>query len=133
MTLLAGKVKAGVITQEMQRKHARLIRRAKLEEFKSYPDNGAIRLLDKRTPKFGPGGTNYQPGRWVLTVKVDKDGNFSKCKARWVCRGFQDKRGWEQQTDSPTAICLVCQQAASSLWSLLHLQFIAPGCHNSTS
>ena len=46
MTLLAGKVKAGVITQEMQRKYAKQIRRAKLEEFKSYLDNGAIRFLD---------------------------------------------------------------------------------------
>ena len=34
MTFLAGKVKAGVITQEMQRKYAKQIRRAKLEEFK---------------------------------------------------------------------------------------------------
>ena len=79
----------------------------------------------KRTLKFGPGGTNYLTGRWVLTVKVDKDGNFTKFKARWVCRDFQDKHGWEQQTDSPTAtrygFRLVCQQAASSLWDLLHL------------
>ena len=62
MTLLAGKVKAGVITQEMQRKYAKQIRRAKLEEFKSYLDNGAIRFLDKRTLKFGPRGTNYRTG-----------------------------------------------------------------------
>ena len=98
MTLLAGKVKAGVITQEMQRKYAKQIRRAELEEFKSYLGNGAIRFLDKRTLKFGPGGTNYLTGRWVLTVKVDKDGNFTKFKARWVCRGFQDKHGWELWT-----------------------------------
>ena len=78
-------------------------RRAMLEQFKSYLDTGAIRFLDKRTLKFGPGGTNYLTGHWVLTVKVDKDGNFSKFKVRWVCRGFQDKHGWEQQTDSPTA------------------------------
>ena len=125
MTLLSGKINSGVITQEMQRKYAKQIRRAKLEEFKSYLDNGAIRFLDKRTLKFAPGGTNYLTGRWVLTVKVDKDGNFSKFKARWVCRGFQDKHGWEQQTDPPTAtrygFRLVCQQAASSLWDLLHL------------
>ena len=48
MTLLAGKIKAGLITQEMHRKYAKQIRRAKLEEFKSYLDNGAIRFLDKR-------------------------------------------------------------------------------------
>ena len=106
MTLFAGKVKAGVLTQEMQRKYAKQIRRAKLEEFKSYLDNGAIRFLDKRTLKFGPGGTNYLTGRWVLTVKVSKDGSFSKFKARWVCRDVQEKRGWEQHTDSPTKISL---------------------------
>ena len=52
--------------------------------------------------------------------KVNTDGNFSKFKARWVCRGFQDKHGWEQQTDSPTAtrygFRLACQQAASSFY-----------------
>ena len=31
---------------------------------------------------------NFVSGRWVLTVKRDKDGNFLKCKARWVLRGF---------------------------------------------
>ena len=56
---------------------------AKLEEYRSYLDSGAIRFLDKLTLKFGPEGTNYLTGRWVLTVKVDKDGNFSKFKRRW--------------------------------------------------
>ena len=31
-------------------------------------------------------------GRWALTLKRDKDGNFLKTKARWVLRGFQDKQ-----------------------------------------
>ena len=47
---------------------------------KCYLDNGAIRFLDKRTLKFGPGGKNYLTGRWVLTVKVDKDGNFTNLR-----------------------------------------------------
>ncbi|CAE7576155.1 GIP [Symbiodinium sp. CCMP2456] len=38
---------------------------------------------------------------------------------------LQDRHGWEQQTDSPTATCygfrLVCQHAADHLWDLLHL------------
>ena len=42
------KIKAGALTQEQQRKYAKEIRRAKLEEFKSYLDNDAIRLVDKR-------------------------------------------------------------------------------------
>eukprot|EP00439_Symbiodinium_sp_Y106_P008403 s13465_g1.t1 len=94
------KIKAGTITQEMQRKYAKEIRAAKLEEFKSYLDNDAIRLTDRRQLHRD---VNFLTGRWVLTVKVDKNGYFSKFKARWVCRGFQDKFAWDQQTDSPTA------------------------------
>ena len=46
---------------------------------------------------------NFVAGRWVLTVKKDKDGNFQTCKARWVLKGFQDKQKNTQQTDSPAA------------------------------
>ena len=114
----------------MQNVSAKQIRRAKLEEFKSYLDNGVIRFLDNRTLKFGPGGTNYLTGRWVLTVKVNKDGNFSKFKARWVCKGFQDKHGWEQQSDSPTAsLSAHCQFFVG----FVAFGFIAPDCHYSTS
>ena len=42
------KVKAGTVTQEMQRRYAKEIRLAKLEEFKSYMDNDTIRLMDRR-------------------------------------------------------------------------------------
>ena len=38
------KVKAGTVTPAMQQKYAKEIRAAKLEEFKSYLDNDAIRL-----------------------------------------------------------------------------------------
>ena len=116
------KIKAGTITQEMQRKYAKEIRAAKLEEFKSYLDNDAIRLTDRRQLHRD---VNFLTGRWVLTVKVDKNGYFSKFKARWVCRGFQDKFAWDQQTDSPTAtrygFRLVAQCAANHFWDLFHL------------
>ena len=39
-------MKAGTVTQEMQRRYAKEIRLAKLEEFKSYMDNDTIRLMD---------------------------------------------------------------------------------------
>ena len=42
------KVKAGTVTPEMQRRYAKEIRLAKLDEFNSYLDNGALRLADKR-------------------------------------------------------------------------------------
>ena len=63
------KIKAGTLTPEMQRKCAKEIRAAKLEELKSYLDNDAIRLTDRR--KLGQ-DVNFLTGRWVLTVKVDK-------------------------------------------------------------
>ena len=116
------KVKAGTVTPDMQRRYAREIRMAKLDELKSYLDNGALRLADKRKLSRD---INFLTGRWVSTVKVDKNGFFSNFKARWVCRGFQDKHAWEQQTDSPTAtrygFRLVAQCAANNYWDLFHL------------
>ena len=116
------KIKAGSITPEMTRRYAKEIRMAKLDEFKSYLDNGALRLADKRKLS---GDVNFLTGRWVLTVKVDKNGYFLKFKARWVYRGFQDKHAWEQQTDSPAAtrygFRLVPQCAANNFWDLFHL------------
>ena len=75
----------------MQQKYAKEIRAVKLEEFKSYLDNDAIRVTDRR--KLGR-DVSFLTGRWVLTVKVDKNGYFSKFSSRWVCRGFQDKFAW---------------------------------------
>ena len=116
------KVKAGTVTPAMQQKYAKEIRAAKLEEFKSYLDNDAIRLTGRR--KLGR-DVNFLTGRWVLTVKVDKNGYFSKFKARWFCRGFQDKFAWDQQTDSPIAtrygFRLVAQCAANHYLDLFHL------------
>ena len=69
--------------------------------------------------------TNYITGRWVCTVKRDKDGNFQKCKARWVLRGFQDAQHWDLQTDSPTStrpgFRLQCQAAANYNYDLSHI------------
>ena len=61
----------------------------------------------------------------MLTIKVDKDGQFKKFKARWACRGFQDVQKYDLQTDSPTAtrygFRVASQHAASMYWDLLHL------------
>ena len=68
---------------------------------------------------------NYVAGRWVLTTKTDKDGNFLKCKARWVLKGFQDKQKDTQQTDSPAAsragFRCATQLAANKRWNLFHM------------
>ena len=107
------KIKAGTVTLEMQRKYAKEIRAAKLEEFKSYLDNDAIRLTDRRRLNRD---VNFLTARWVLTVKVDKNGYFSKFKARWVCRGFQDKFAWDQQTDSPIRLLGMVSVWLRSVW-----------------
>ena len=63
-----------VITQEVLRKYAKEIKQAKLEEFRSFLDFTAMTFRDKRRHKID----NYVTGRWVLTIKVDKDGQFKK-------------------------------------------------------
>ena len=58
-------------------------------------------------------------------MKKDKDGNFQKCKARWVLKGFQDKQKNTQQTDSPAAsragFRCATQLAANYSWDLYHM------------
>ena len=72
---------------------------AKHMEYKSWVDSEVFDLVDLRKVKPG----NYATGRWVLTIKTDKRGNFLMGKARWVLRGFQDKQKEYQQTDSPAS------------------------------
>ena len=67
-----------VITPEVLRKYAKEIKQAKLEEFRSFLDFTAMKYRDRRKHKID----NYVTGRWVLTIKIDKDGNFKKFKAR---------------------------------------------------
>ena len=58
------KIKAGSVTPEMSRRYAKEIRMAKLDVFKSYLDNGALRLADKRKLSWD---VNFLTGRWVLS------------------------------------------------------------------
>ncbi len=68
---------------------------------------------------------NYVTGRWVLTIKRDKEGNFQKCKAGWVLRGFQAKQKNDQQTDFPIAtrpgFRLACKLRVANGWSFGHI------------
>ena len=97
-----------------------MFQKAKEEEYQSWIKNNVFQFV-----KLDGKPENYVTGRWVSTVKRDKQGNFQKCKARWVLRGFQDKQKSEQQADSPTAtrpgFRLVCQLAASWLWHIGHI------------
>ena len=55
---------------------------AKHLERKSWLDNEVFDLVDTRKIQV----RNWVAGRWVLTLKRDKHGNFLKTKARWVLR-----------------------------------------------
>ena len=70
------------------RQYAKQFLQAKKDEYVSWQKNEVFELVDMRKHK----PRNFVTGRWVLTIKRDKDGNFVKCKARWVLRGFQDKQ-----------------------------------------
>ena len=108
-----------VITPAILQQYAKQIKQAKLEEFRSFLDFTAMKFRDRRKHKI----ENFVTGRWVLTIKTDKDGKFKKFKARWVCRGFQDAQKWDLQTDSPTATRYgngfrVASQHAASMYGI---------------
>ena len=69
-----------MIAPEVLQKYAKQIKQAKLEEFRSFLDFTAMKFRDRRKHKI----ENFVAGRWVLTIKTDKDGQFKKFKARWV-------------------------------------------------
>ena len=71
-------------SQLEKRQLAKQFLQAKQAECKSWIDDEVFDLVDTRKIKV----RNYVAGRWVLTAKTDKDGNFLKCKARWVFNGF---------------------------------------------
>ena len=108
-------------SQLEKRQLAKQFLEAKQAECKSWIDNEVFDLVDMRKIKV----RNYVAGRWVLTTKTDKDGNFLKCKARWVLKGFQDKQKDTQQTDSPAAsragFRCATQLAANKRWNLFHM------------
>ena len=104
-----------------RRQYSKAFLEAKENEYKSWVDNDVFELVDLRKVKC----QNFVKGRWVLTIKRDKDGKFVKCKARWVLQGFLDKQKDEQQKDSPTSsrpgFRLACQYAANKLLDLYHI------------
>ena len=108
-------------TASDQKKYVKDFLEAKLKEYKSWVDNDVFELVDLRKVTC----KNFVRGRWVLTIKRDKDGNFLKCKARWVLRGLQDRQAEVPQVDSPTAtrpaFRSTCQVAANREWDLCHI------------
>ena len=108
-------------TQQEKRELAKQFLEAKKAECQSWFDNDVFEIVDLRKVRV----RNFVKGRWVLTVKKDKDGKFLKCKARWVLKGFQDKQKDSQQTDSPAAsrsgFRCATQQAAYLGWDLYHM------------
>ena len=56
-------------------------------EYKRHRDRQTWR---RRRP---PRGTRVLKGRWVFTKKLDEFGNVIKYKARWVAKGFSQRKG----------------------------------------
>ena len=86
-SLLVGK-KRKEATQQEKRELAKQFLEAKKAECQSWFDNDVFEIVDLRKIRV----RNFVKGRWVLTVKKDKDGKFLKCNARWVVKGFQANR-----------------------------------------
>jgi hypothetical protein len=107
-----------------EREYAKQFASAKDAETKSWIDNDVYDLVDVRKLVDNQ-KRNYVTGRWVLNLKRDREGNFLQCKARWVLRGSQDERKWEQQPDSPGAsrpgFRMACQLAANYGWDIVHM------------
>ena len=108
-------------TQEEKHQLAKQFLEAKKAECQSWIDNEVFDLVDMRKTKV----RSFVAGRWVLTVKKDKDGTFQKCKAKWVLKGFQDKQKNTQQTDSRAAsragFRSATQLAANFGWDFFHM------------
>ena len=116
-------------TQQEKRQFAKQFLEAKQAEYKSWSDNDVFELVDMRKLMI----RHYVAGRWVQkTIKKDKDGNFLKCKARWVLKGFQDRQKDTQQTDSPAAsrsgFRCATQFAANCPWDLYHMDLETAFC-----
>ena len=97
-----------VITQEVLREYAKEIKQAKLEEFRSFLDFTAMTFRDKRRHKID----NYVSGRWVLTIKVDKDGSLRNSRQDGSVEGFRTLRS---TTSRPTRRR---QPGTDSVWHL---------------
>jgi hypothetical protein len=74
----------------MKTAHAKEWRMACETEVKSLEGMSTWLLVDRKTL---PDGTNILKGRWVLKRKYDADGDQSRFKGRWVCKGFGQKEG----------------------------------------
>ena len=75
-SLLVGKKRKEATVQE-RRDLAKQFLEAKKAECQSWFDNDVFETVGLRKIRV----RNFVKGRWVLTVKKDKDGNFLKCKA----------------------------------------------------
>ena len=94
---------------------------AKHLEYRFWVDNKVFDLIDFRKVKPG----NYVTGRWVSSIKTDKQGNFLKAKARWVLKRIPRQTKRMLQTDPPAStrrgFRMTCQMAVGKGWDLFHI------------
>ena len=86
-SFLVGK-KRKEATQQEKRQLAKQFLDAKKAECQSWIDNEVFDLVDMRKTKV----RNFVAGRWVLTVKKDKDGNFQNVRLDGSLKVFKTNR-----------------------------------------
>ena len=107
-------------------KNAKEIKGTNPEKFNNFLDFTVMNFRDKRRHKID----SPVIGKWLLTSKVEKDGQFKMFNSRWVCRSFQDAQNYDlqMQIHNPTAtrygFRVAFQQAASMCWDFIHVRTI---------
>ena len=61
-------------------------RAAMTDEYKALLDNNTWRLVPR------PSGANIVTGKWIFKHKFHSDGTLARHKARWVVRGYSQRR-----------------------------------------
>jgi hypothetical protein len=89
-------------------------------EYQALIENGTWELVPR--PKDAP----VVGSRWVFTIKYDKDGNLSRYKARFVCKGFTQTEGIDYfDTYSPvvhiTSLRMILALACKNDWDLISM------------
>ena len=109
------KIKAGSVTPEMARRYAKEIRMAKLDEFKSYLDNGALRLADKRKLSRD---VNFGLPPWMVGVCLRPVYGLNDAPRRWLDK-FSDRSDWNPHAQIDALMWLIrAQRSDTTLLSL---------------
>ena len=110
-----------------QKKYLKDCLEAKLKEDQSWVDNDVFELVDLRKVAC----KNFVRGRWVLTIKRDKDGNFVKVKAdgffkdSWISKRINNKLIHRQHQGQVSVWRVSSQPTISMTFTILILRLLS--------